>query len=261
MNGPRPWRHRAALAAAALAVAAWVAGAPYLARLDEPALVFRPLPGLEPFRELAVGGAISTGAGSPLLTGLPSDDPPQGSALMDEVRANPCRAFHGGYAGEAVPVAVFSDIRCPNCRIMDARLAEVAAANPAAIRIVRHELPVLGAGSVIAARALLAAESQGARQRLHDRLVRTPAVTDAAYVARVAEAIGLDAARLLKDMQSDAVTADLRRSRAIADLFGFSGTPAFAIGGTVLLGTAPISVLEALIAEERHGACSVRAPG
>jgi hypothetical protein len=38
----------------------------------------------------------------------------------------------------------------------------------------------------------------------------------------------------------------------VADVFGFIGTPAFAIGHTAFMGTVPTSVLRSLIEAERE---------
>ena len=243
------WKRRAVLAGGVLLIAAWTKGAPYLISLQSPDLTFRDLPDLAPFRELVTAGVVS--GGSLIFADLPGDAPldPVLAALRQSVRDDPWTALYGPSQSSAVPIAVFSDFRCPNCRVMDARLSEIAADDPDAIRIVRHELPIFGGASITASRAALAADLQGAYQEMYDRLIRTPAVTDEAYILHLAQEIGIDPAKLMTDMQSDVVTTTLLRSRAIADVFAFFGTPAFAIGRTVFMGTVPTSVLRSLIAD------------
>ena len=243
------WKRRAILAGGVLLIAGWTKGAPYLILLQSPDSTFRDLPDLAPFRELVTAGAVS--GGSLIFANLPGDAPldPALAALRQSVRADPWTALYGPSQSSAVPIAVFSDFRCPNCRVMDERLSEIAADDPDAIRIVRHELPIFGGPSITASRAALAADLQGAYQEMYDRLIRTPAVTDEAYILHLAGQIGIDPAKLMTDMQSDAVTTTLARSRAIADVFAFFGTPAFAIGRTVFMGTVPTSVLRSLIAD------------
>ena len=245
------WRRRAVLAGGVLLVVGWTKGAPYLASLRSQGLAFRDLPDLSPFRELVSAGAISTGGA--IFAGL-SDGTPVAPAILSlrqSVRDDPWTALYGQSHSRAVPIAVFSDFRSPNCRVMDARLSDVAAEDPEAIRIVRHELPIFGAPSVTASRAVLAAELQGAYRAMYDRLIQTPAVTDRTYIRHLAQEMGIDPERLLRDMQSDPVTARLQHSRAVADVFGFIGTPAFAVGHTVFMGTVPTSMLRALIGTER----------
>lgn len=244
-----PWRRRAVLAGGVLLVAAWTKGAPSLIALRAPGPTFRDLPDLPPFREMVSEGAVS--AAPAVLAGLPRAAPVDATmqALRQSVRDDPWTALYGRSQSGAVPVAVFSDFRCPNCRVMDTRLSELVANNPDAIRIVRHELPIFGAASVIASRAVLAADLQDASHGMRDRLIRTPAVTDESYVLHLAQEIGLDPERLRIDMASEAVTGALRHSRAVADVFGFIGTPAIGVGRTVFMGTVPTSVLRSLVSD------------
>jgi 2-hydroxychromene-2-carboxylate isomerase len=130
---------------------------------------------------------------------------------------------------------------------MNKRLAELLVKAPNSFYIVRHELPLLGASSRTASRAVLAADRQGAYLDMHQRLTRTPAVTDEAFIGRIARDMGLDSEQLLQDMKSDEIERKLRTTRAIADVFGFYGTPAFAVGRTVFLGSIATSSLERLI--------------
>ena len=246
----RPWRRRAVLAGGVLLAAAWTKGVPFLATLGGTDLTFRDLPDLPPFRMLMSDGTVSGGMnGSALLVGLPGVTPadPALSILREHVREYPWAALYGADPQLGVPVAVFSDVRCPSCRVMEARLAEVVAADPAAVRVVRHELPIFGAASVTAARALLAANLRDAAHDLRNRLMRTPAVTDLDYVLQVAAQAGLDPDLLRRDMASERVTDALAHSRAVADVFGFIGTPAFGVGRTVFMGTTSTGVLRSLV--------------
>ena len=248
-----PWRRRAVLAGGVLLAAAWTRGVPYLATLGGTDLTFMDLPDLPPFRMLMSDGAISGGMnGSAVLSGLPGVAPgdPALWILQQQVREDPWAALYGAEPEPGVPVAVFSDVRCPSCRVMETRLSEVVAAAPAAVRVVRHELPIFGAASVTAARALVAAAAQDEAQDLRDRLMRTPAVTDLVYVLRVAAQAGLDPDRLRRDMASERVTAVLAHSRAVADVFGFIGTPAFGVGRTVFMGAVSTGVLRSLVSAE-----------
>lgn len=92
---------------------------------------------------------------------------------------------------------------------------------------------------------------------MHARLIRTPVVTDERYIATIAESLDLDTDRLLEDMRSDAIDRRLRLTAAIADVFGFIGTPAFAIGRTVFMGSIQTGSLRKLIAEETSSPCQL----
>ena len=248
--GASPWRRRALLAGGAMAVVAWVVGIPRLGGLWRASLSFRDMPGLAPFRMLETAGTVSTASG--LLTGLDDPQPmdPQQAEVIAEVRADPCLALFGPTPDPRLPIAFFSDFNCPNCRVLDAILIAYDADHPGTIRIVRHELPLLGEASNIASKAVLAANLQGGYSVLQARLMRARMLTDLNYVKSVALSVGLDGSRLVADMQSPQIELALNRSRAIAKLFGFYGTPATVIGRSLFLGAIPAADVAQIIEAE-----------
>ncbi len=250
------WRRRALLVGGAVVVFAWVKGAPHLLSLRNEELTFQSIDGLEPFRRL-VGTGSPTTSSSAAFASLDPPEPstPEERKILQAVRDDPCAAFFGPRQTGPVPVAMFSDFRCPICKVMNERLAELQAEAPDSFRIVRHELPLLGASSRTASRAVLAADRQGAYLQMHERLNRTPAITDEAFIKHIARDMGLDSEQLLEDMNSEEVDRELSTTRAIADVFGFYGTPAFAVGRTVFLGSLSTSSLERLIAQEIANPC------
>ena len=252
MTGTPPtWQRRALLAAGALALAGWVLILPRLMSGLPSGLGFRDLPDLPPFRELATPGSVS--APNTAFAGIEKAQAPDPDQMrrIAEVRAAPCAALFGQMTDQRLPVAFFTDFNCPNCRVLDAILTDYDRANPGMIRIIRHELPLLGDASVTAARAVLAADRQGASAALQKRLMRAPAVTDPAYVAALAASVGIDQSRLLADMQSPKIDAVLNQSKAIASVFGFYAVPGTVIGRTVVLGAIPEGDVAQIIRLER----------
>lgn len=249
------WHRRVILASGAFAVFAWVKGAPHLLSLGEPDMEFQLIEGLDPFRRIVGLGTVTTDASVFAGIDTPVPSTPEDEQVLRMVRGDPCVAFFGPPQTGPVPIAMFSDFACPICKLMNKRLAEIQANAPDSFRLVRHELPLLGIASSTASRAVLAGERQGAYLEMHDRLSRTPAVTDDAFVARIGREIGLDGDQLLLDMNSAEVDQELRVTRAIAEVFGFYGTPAFAVGRTVFLGSMSVASLERLIADELGNAC------
>lgn len=253
-TGKNPWTRRAAIAGGVLAVAGWVYVAPrlgnLLGHLRPTPLSYRDLPGLAPFRTLETTGGVSRG--SDLFVGLDgvTTMTPSQEARVAAVRADPCTALFGSQTDSRLPIAVFSDFNCPNCRALDTLLHDYDAAHPKTIRIVRHELPLLGDASVIASQAVLAADRQGGYGAMQDRLIRARLVTDLNFVRAMAEQAGLDGQRLIDDMQSPGIAAMLDQSRAIARVFGFYGTPATVIGRTVFLGAIPEAELAQIVEAE-----------
>ncbi len=258
MKADRPlWHRRVLLAGGGIALIGWVKGAPYLASFGTPELAFQTLPDLAPFRWLTNAGATSGGNEGAIFAGLETREPLTAEQLRLDlaVKSDPCAAFYGSMRDGPVPVAIFSDFACPICRVMESRIAELEADDPGSFRVVRHQLPILGAASTMASRAVLAADRQGAYREMHERLIRTPAVTDLSYVTTIAANIGLDPDQFINDLNSGEIDQTLLLTKAIARVFGFYGTPAFAVGQTVFLGAIPKSTLKALIADEVENTC------
>lgn len=203
---------------------------------------------LPPFRRLDGGG--QTSRGTVALIGL---DPASGDADLrraraDAVRADPCPGLFGTDGPQGgVPIAYFAEFYCPYCRALERDLDTLLAENPGSFRLVQHELPIFGPPSELSARASVAAARQGKQPELRRRFMRTPLVADEASVLRVAAGIGLDVDRLAREMASPEVQADLDRTRAFADVFGFVGTPGLVIGRTVLNGAIPDALLRRIV--------------
>jgi len=252
VTGPQnPWRRRAMLTGGAGVVAAWVYAVPRLGSLWPRKLVYRDIEGLAPFRELASAGAVSSA--NNLIVGFDAEKPadPAKDARIAAVRADPCAALFGKGNDARIPVAFFSDFNCPNCRVMQAILDDYQTANPGVLRLVRFELPILGAASTTASKAVLAADRQGAYEKMHARLMRNRMVSDLNLVKAMAESIGLNSDQLVADMQRTEIDTALDQARALADVFGFYGTPGMVMGRTVFLGAIPAADVAQIIADEQ----------
>lgn len=209
-------------------------------------LEFQPISDPAGFRRLR-GGASS--AGFDILTGVgPSGGPPGAR----QVGASLCESLFGDVRPGTVPVASFSDYNCPYCRVLTQRLAAMHEASDGAIRVTWHEWPILGEASVAAARAALAAGRQGAYVAFHERLMRSSFRATPAFLAGLAADLGIDADRMIADMDSAEITAELGKTAALANIFGFVGTPALVVGRTVVQGEIDDYTLERLIALERE---------
>ena len=146
---------------------------------------FTEMPELPPFRRLAGAGAVS-GGGSVALLGIPDPNAPP----RVEVAVDAASVLLGDWAlGGPVPVSYFTDLRCPLCPEVEARLDALARTHPIALRT--REFPIFGPASDRAARGVLAAGPQGAAFR--QRLRRSPAPeSDEALLAVAATLPGLD---------------------------------------------------------------------
>lgn len=216
-------------------------------------LSYRSIDGLAPFRSLETGASMPSR--SIALIGLDTPEHPEDASsdrYRDQVAANPCQSlYYGPLSSSSLPIAYFADVQCPICRALERDLDTILSSEGPALQLFRHELPVFGPTSTLAARVILAAERQGLQEEARRRLVQRPVLPGEGAIRAFALEIGADLDLLVRDMNSTSVTARLARSESLADLFGFVGTPALVIGRTSILGAAPLSTLRQVIADER----------
>jgi protein-disulfide isomerase len=160
----------------------------------------------------------------------------------DPVRGNP--------RGD-VTIVEFFDVRCPYCKRLHEDMTALLGRDRN-LRVVMKDIPILGPQSVLASRALLAAQRQGRYVELHDALMRSRGETTEALIRAEAEAVGLDAARLLREMDDPAIQRRLDANLALARALQIEGTPALVIGDTLVPGAVPLAQLERLVAEQRQ---------
>jgi protein-disulfide isomerase len=122
------------------------------------------------------------------------------------------------------------------------------------IRVIIKESAVRGANSELAARAALAADRQGKYREMHIALMKVPAnAYSPEIIERIGQSVGLDTARLKRDMEDKSLHNLIARHVAEFDQAGLDGTPGFFINGKYVAGFDQQS-LEALIADAREGA-------
>jgi protein-disulfide isomerase len=226
-----------------LALAAVAAlGVTALASLDRGAVAFEPWAPASPLRTVEAGRASV--AGNPALVGVVSG----GSVPRPAPPAEPCAALHGAPAEGRIPVAFFTDHRCPQCRAME-RLLE----DRDDIAVTKRRFPVLGAASHTLARAAIAARLQGAEAAFDRRMQRAAFAPTNAYLADVARSLDLDVARFLTDLGAPATAQILADDVALGRSLGFGAVPTTVVGGTVVVGDVGPEVLARVVAAEARG--------
>ena len=126
------------------------------------------------------------------------------------------------------------------------------------LKIVIKEFPILGAGSMFAARAAIASRRQNKYHEMHLALAKKRGAVNEAAVLKIAKSVGLNMEQLQKDMKSEAVTKIIQRNHAVARALNVNGTPAFIVGDQLLPGAVGFDTLSATIKEVReNGACKV----
>jgi len=170
-------------------------------------------------------------------------------ARADEVFRHPASPVTGNPNGD-VTLVDFFDYNCPYCRRVAPVVAEAEAADPQ-LRIVYKEFPILGPGSVFAAKAALAAHRQGLYFAFHEALMQAGGRADEDSVLAVAQEIGLDVERLKADMTDPEIQAAINRNLALAEALRITGTPGFVVSKQVLRGATDLETLQSLIREAR----------
>ena len=158
----------------------------------------------------------------------------------DPVAGNP----HGD-----VTIVEFFDVRCPYCRKLEPDMAKLLAADKG-VRLVYKDLPILGPASTLGSKALLAAQRQNAYEKFRDAVMKLPDITMTSLEG-AAKKLGLDWARLAKDMDDPAVKAQLDANLEIAHTLNIQGTPALIVGEQVVPGAVDADELKKLVAEAR----------
>jgi len=156
-----------------------------------------------------------------------------------------------GNPNGTVTLVEFSDVRCPYCRRMLPVLAQVLHDNKD-LRIVYKDMPVLGPGSMVGARAELAAQNQGAYEKLHQLLMTGTSTITEDVVKTDALKLGLDWPRLQADMKSQDVQDRIDANLAMARRLDLQGTPAYVIGDTLLPGAVELAELQHAVDAARH---------
>ena len=145
-----------------------------------------------------------------------------------------------------VTIVEFFDYRCPYCKRVTPTLMQTLRRD-GNIRLVLKEFPILGPNSVLATHAAIASVKQGKYAAFHLALLGSPVALDEATIMSIAEATGLDTARLAADMKDPAIDAVVKRNYALAEELKIDGTPAFIIGDELVPGALDDATLEHLV--------------
>jgi protein-disulfide isomerase len=169
---------------------------------------------------------------------------------QDALLHEPADPVAGNPNGD-VTVVEFYDARCPYCRAMEPVVADLLRRDHN-IRLVFKDIPILGPGSVMAAKAVLAAQRQGGFQRLHDALMAGTPNIDQEVVRAAAQRLGLDWDRLQRDMTDPAIQARIDANLKMAHALQIEGTPAYVIGDRMLSGAVELAELQGAVASARR---------
>jgi len=179
------------------------------------------------------------------------------AGAVKETRQSLLNASHSYVVGNPsgdVTLVEFFDYNCGYCKKALADVQTLVKSDPK-LRVVLKDFPVLGPDSVEASRVSLAAKNQLQGQKLFDyhvKVMDTRGRVNGERAMAVAKEMGLDMARLQKDMESPDTRKALQENMELGDKLSLTGTPAFIIGETVVPGAVGLEPLKQLVTNVRQ---------
>jgi protein-disulfide isomerase len=180
----------------------------------------------------------------------------QASALGEsrDTLLNSPRDFTAGNLAGDITIVEFFDYNCGYCKRALTDLQALMKGDPK-VRLVLKDFPVLGPESVEASRVALAVKKQLEGEKLfeyHVRLMETRGRVNGERAIAVAKEMGVDAAKLQKDMEAPEVRATIQDNVVLGDRLGLSGTPAFVVGDEIISGAVGLEPMRKTIAGVRQ---------
>ena len=172
-----------------------------------------------------------------------------------EIFNSPRQVTAGNPQGDVTFVEFF-DYNCGYCKRAMTDMFDMMKDDPK-LKVVLKEFPVLGPGSVEAARVAVAVRMQDKSGKkymeFHQKLLGGRGQADKARAMAVAKEVGMDMARLDKDMASDEVRQTLETNLKLAEKLGLNGTPSYVIGSNVVVGAVGLDKLKENVNSARCG--------
>src|SRR5499425_1932089 len=168
---------------------------------------------------------------------------------------SPRQVTLGNPKGDVVFVELF-DYNCGYCKRAMADMLDLMKADPQ-LKVVLKEFPVLSQGSVEAAQVAVAVRMQDPTGKkyldFHQKLLGGRGPADKARALAVAKDIGLDMAKLEKDMASPEAKATIEENFKLAEEMGMNGTPSYVIGKQIVVGAVGFNTLKEKVNAARCG--------
>jgi len=148
----------------------------------------------------------------------------------------------------------FFDYNCGYCKRAMADMLDLLKNDPK-LKVVLKEFPVLSEGSVEAAKVAIAVRMQDPNKYLefHQKLLGGRGPADKARAMAAAKDVGLDMARIEKDLASPEIKATINENVKLAEDMDMNGTPSYVIGKQIVIGAVGLDGLKEKIGIARCG--------
>lgn len=151
-----------------------------------------------------------------------------------------------------VTLVEFFDYNCGYCKRALGDLVDLVGSDKK-LKVVLKEFPVLGPGSVEAARVAVAVRLTAPDKyfAFHQKLLSDRGQANKAKALDAAAEVGVNRAALEKALENPEIDASLQESLKIADALGIDGTPSYVLGDEVVVGAVGHDQLREAIAAVR----------
>ncbi len=155
-----------------------------------------------------------------------------------------------------VAMVEFFDYNCGFCKRALPDVLKLQDTNKD-LKVIIKEFPILGPGSMEAARYAIASRKQGMDKywAFHVAMMKHKGQVNGKVALALAKKTGLDVDKLKEDARSKEVDEIINRNMELATKLNINGTPAFIIGDDIIPGALGYKVLNGIIAKVRKDGC------
>jgi len=159
----------------------------------------------------------------------------------------------GGNPDGDITLVEFIDYKCHYCRKAHDEVADLVKSD-GNIRLVVKEYPILSEASLQSSRiaiATLQALGSDAYKEMYNQLIKHDGPLNDKGIAFLAKKSGLDSAKIIAQMENEAVAEQIARTRQLGEALQVSGTPTFIFNDQIIRGYVPQDAMEQIVAELR----------
>jgi protein-disulfide isomerase len=195
-------------------------------------------------------GVPSIEALSAAITGAPETAAaPDAQVPMEQISL--AGAPSRGPADAPITIVEYSDLQCGFCARAASTVRDVVRGYEGRVRWIFKHYPLdFHREAMLAHQFALAAGEQGKFWEMHDAIFASQHAMKRQDLLPLATSLGLDVARLEKDVDSGRFVEVIRRDLGEGAALGVEGTPTFFINGHRLVGAQPVTVFRAIIDKE-----------
>jgi protein-disulfide isomerase len=179
-----------------------------------------------------VGGG---GGSKPATTATVTNASGGGTEATDTFTGIPQAGDTLGKPSAPLALYVFEDPQCPYCRQWNIDTLPTVVQSyvrPGRVKLVYRGIPIIDQNSIAGIRAVYAAGLQNKLWQMAEALYERQGEEHSGWITvdvikKAAREVGANPEKLLKDADSDAVTAKLKEAEQLANQYGINSTPSF----------------------------------